>query len=602
MKRAHSDTAEDGELAHALNELGEACQRRYPALCGPPIPILCASTDFEACLAYRFASGALSVIRERGECASVRDDYWRDQLGHLQSRMVSEVAAQSRSLGEELQSAVMARSRAESERDLARAHAEHEVCASHAAALSGQASQLRMIHDADRSSWLSDRSALEKELATLREMVRCSEERCSEASSVARAEATSCHSAEFERCREARHLLERELAVERERVVSAVATCKSDMLLAHGQELREQSDRLERIHGEEIARLRDSASSLEKSNAELASRLPGGSQKQGEIGEAWVEDMLRCVDSRWMIERTRSAAREMDLHVHGRSCTPGFLDFACRVEVKHSGRVKTDPDLNKFERDIDVLIQQRAITAAALVNIGGTIDHHTSGEVTYRTRPDGLRIPILYLQKEGSSREVFVHAFRQLVCLQRDSCSQFRCSTSNGAELSRLADESRRLRGLLAAHGRSLDRRISSVTASIRGHQAELVELQKQKHQVQQALASSGAEESPVGIPEASFAAAAATSTEDAAIGIVDPPEEGVSTVTSSTVGDAAEQSVAAWKRFESSHNGRSPRSLEDLDTADSAAIRAGLGFRKTRDLVRAERRAARLSIQQLIG
>jgi hypothetical protein len=75
-------------------------------------------------------------------------------------------------MGEELQSAMIARTRAESDRDLARAHAEREVCAAHAEALSCQATKLRGVHDADRSTWLSDHSTLEKELATLREMVR----------------------------------------------------------------------------------------------------------------------------------------------------------------------------------------------------------------------------------------------------------------------------------------------------------------------------------------------------------------------------------------------------------------------------------------------
>jgi hypothetical protein len=95
MKRSHPDNAEDGELARALNEFGKVCQRRYPALCGSPTPMICASTDFEACLAYRFALGAQVVICQRGEGAGVHEDYWRDQLIHLQSRMVSDVSAQA---------------------------------------------------------------------------------------------------------------------------------------------------------------------------------------------------------------------------------------------------------------------------------------------------------------------------------------------------------------------------------------------------------------------------------------------------------------------------------------------------------------------------
>jgi hypothetical protein len=232
LKRTRSDEVADGELARALNEFGEVCQRRYPALCGPPTPALCAVSDYEACLAYRFASGALAVVRERGEGDGARDDYWRGQLSDLQARMVADVAAEASSLGARIQSALCAQTLAESERDQARVQVERELWASHSEALSGQAARFRGLHDADQSAWLSDRSTLEQELATLREIVRSSDERCSEAASAARADMMA--SAEFTKSREACHRLDMELAVARERAVSAVATCKSELLLAHG--------------------------------------------------------------------------------------------------------------------------------------------------------------------------------------------------------------------------------------------------------------------------------------------------------------------------------------------------------------------------------
>jgi F0F1-type ATP synthase membrane subunit b/b' len=68
--------------------------------------------------------------------------------------MVSEVAEQSRSWGEELQSEKIARTRAESERDLARAHAERQLCASHSDALAALAAEWREILDAARASCL----------------------------------------------------------------------------------------------------------------------------------------------------------------------------------------------------------------------------------------------------------------------------------------------------------------------------------------------------------------------------------------------------------------------------------------------------------------
>jgi uncharacterized protein YdcH (DUF465 family) len=332
-------------------------------------------------------------------------------------------------------------------------------------------------------------------------------------------------------------------------------------------------------------------------NAELIQRLPGGSQKLGVLGEAWVEELLRCVNARWVVERTRFTSREMDLQVDGTSSVAGCDDFRCRIEVKHSGRVKTDPDVNKFERDIDVLIEQHGINAAVLVNVGGTIDRHISGEVVYRTRPDGLRIPILFLQEEGTSSDVFMHALNQLECLQRDSCIQFRCAASNGAELSRLSEEARRLREMFAAHGRSLDRRISSVTASIRGQQAELVELKKQKQHVQLALAPPGPASSqadpPPAVPElgADEPSLELDVTEPSLELEVDEPSASVTTpdpAGPSTPEDVrlAERALSAWHRFEQANDGRPPRKLGDLEGVDRLVVRRA-GFRRIRDMVR---------------
>jgi uncharacterized protein YdcH (DUF465 family) len=490
------------------------------------------------------------------------------------------------------------------------------LCASHSDALAALAAEWREILDAARASWLSDRSALEQELATVKETVRSSSERHSEAASAVRAEVMSCHMAEVEESRQARHRLERDLAVAREQALSAVATCKSELLSAHARELREQSARLESTHCAEIARLRASAQALETTNAELVNRLPGGSQKLGKIGEEWVKDLLLCTAPHWVVDQTGDKAREMDFQVHGVCPVAGCDDFSCRVEVKHSDRVKI-ADLTKFERDIAVLIEQDKLNSAVLVNIGGTIDHHTSGEVSYRIRPDGLRIPILFLQKEGTSPDVFIHAFRHLECLQRDCCAQFRFASSTGADLNRLMDETRHLREVFASHGRSIDRRIATVTASIRGQQSELSELRKQKQQVQQALSPHGPTSVPVSAaadaphpaateePGGSDAATAMASpgepcasadpdicSPDGAIGEHEPGADAApgapaapATMQESGGQNMAERAVAAWQRFERANN-RQPKTLGEFEGVDLLIMKQA-GFGRIRDWVR---------------